>query len=79
VGLGKVTKGEIFRKANPSLPPIIKGGGGLLIPKPGDELNLDVAKAEEASDPRRPGRSCIGIPRALENEGDEASYGFPGG
>ena len=42
-------------------------------------LNLDVAKAEEASDPRRPGRSCIGIPRALENEGDEASHGFPEG
>jgi beta-lactamase class D len=41
--------------------------------------NPDVAKAEGAADPRRQGRSCIRIPRALENEGDAAPHGFPGG
>jgi hypothetical protein len=42
-------------------------------------MNLDVAKVSEVADPRRPGRSCIGIPRALDNKGDAASQTFPKG
>jgi hypothetical protein len=40
---------------------------------------LNVAKAEGVADPRRQGRSCIGIPRALDNKGDAAPSAFPKG
>jgi hypothetical protein len=42
-------------------------------------INLDVAKAEDAADPRRRGRSRTWVLRALDNKGDAASYGFPEG
>jgi len=42
-------------------------------------VNLNVAKVEGVVDPRRQGRSCISIPRALDNKGDAAPSAFPKG
>jgi hypothetical protein len=43
------------------------------------KINLDGAKVSEAADPRRSGRSRIGILRVLNNKGDAASQTFPEG
>jgi uncharacterized membrane protein YphA (DoxX/SURF4 family) len=43
------------------------------------KINPEVAKVSEAADPRRSGRSRIGILRVLNNKGDAASQTFPEG
>jgi len=42
-------------------------------------VDLDIAKDEDAADPRRPGRCCTWVPQAPANTEDAASYGFPEG
>jgi len=42
-------------------------------------IHLNVAKAEDAADPRRQGRSGTKVPRSLDHTGDAASNGFPEG
>jgi len=39
----------------------------------------NVAKVEDAADPRRRGWSCSHLPRALDNAGDAVSSAFPKG
>jgi hypothetical protein len=41
--------------------------------------NLNIAKVEDALDPRRQGRSPTKVLRALDNPGDAALYGFSAG
>jgi len=42
-------------------------------------IDLDVAKAEDAADPRRQGRSRTKVLRTFANKGDAVSHGFPEG
>jgi hypothetical protein len=43
------------------------------------EVYPNVAKAEDAADPRRQGQSRTKVLRAHANKGDVAPYGFPEG
>ncbi len=42
-------------------------------------VNPNVAKVGDASDPRRQGRSCTSVPQAPDNKGYAVSPAFPKG
>jgi len=50
-----------------------------LIEKLKTEVNLNVAKAEDAPGPRHQGRSCSYLPQGHDNAGDGVSSAFPSG